>query len=103
MKIGKKKNKMVSGKLKKRKKMIRKPKAEKEEKTDYSKISIKKPWGGHLPLPPDDCPKKEYIFMSEDIPWIDLGICLNCPDYPKGCARKQNYLREMKLKNQKQK
>jgi len=100
MKIGtKKKKKMFSIKSKKRKKIImrRKPKV----KTDYSKKPIKKPWGGHLPLPPDDCPKKEYIFMSEDIPWIDLGICLNCPDYPKGCTRKQNYLKEMKLKKEK--
>ena len=95
-KIGKKKEKMVSGKIKKGKKMIRKLKTQ-----DVSK-PIKKPWGGHLPFPPKDCAKKKHIFISDNgIPWIDFGICINCTEYPKGCPRKQNYLREMKLKKEK--
>lgn len=100
MKMGtKKKNKMVSGKPKKRKKIVMKRKPKKEQQMPDT--PIKKPWGGHLPFPPDNCPKKEHVFISENVPWIDLGICLNCPDYPKGCDRKQNYLKEMKIKKEK--
>ena len=99
MKIGnkdkKKKPKIVSGKSKGFKKTGKMKLGKKKKRITQSDM-IRKPYGGHLPFPPKDCCRKEYIFSTDYIPWIDLGLCISCPDYgEKGCERKREYLSEM--------
>lgn len=49
--------------------------------------------GGHLPHPPLDCKRPQFIFTNFGVLWIDLGICVNCPDR---CERRAEYIWELK-------
>ena len=97
MKSGKKRKQvkqiMKSGKGKK---IIKMKSRKMKEKRITQLDMIKKPWGGHLPFPPKNCARKEYVFTSVGVPWIDLGICIGCKDFPKGCDRKREYIAEMR-------
>lgn len=70
-------------------------------KMKIKKKIILKPWGGFLPFPPKNCKMKQYIFKDNSIKWLDLVICINCPDYienKKGCERRIEYLNKLKNK-----
>lgn len=91
----KKKPKFKSGKKVKMKRMKRKTKSGKKMKRRNKKRQdINHPWGGHLPFPPLYCKRKEHIFMHQEVPWIDIGICINCKEYPNGCDRKKEYIED---------
>ena len=60
MKIGKK-NKLNKNKITTHKNNMKIGKKIKEKKINQSDM-VKKPYGGHLPFPPQDCAKRKYIF-----------------------------------------
>ena len=84
--IKKKKRKII----KKRKKIVKK----KRNNNDEEKPIIRN-WGGHLPTPPEDCERSEYIFVDRGTRWIDLGICFGC-SIQNSCKRRKAYLRYQK-------
>ena len=78
----------------KRKKKFKSGKKVKMKRKKKNRQTINHPWGGHLPFPPLYCARKEFIFMHQEVPWIDLGICVNCKEYPNGCDRKNEYIKD---------
>lgn len=56
-------------------------------------------WGGHLPLPPNDCEKRAYIKTHDSIYWLDLSICHTCSKI-QTCQRRKEYLTALKTKKE---
>lgn len=56
---------------------------------------IKRNIGGHLPYPPTDCPKKDFVKLYDNTPWLDLSICHNCPKI-KNCPERKEHLLKLK-------
>jgi len=78
-----------------------KSKKQKQMKFKEKKKIILKPWGGFLPFPPKHCQMKKHVFIDNDIEWLDLMICVNCPEYienKKGCERRIEHLTKLKNK-----
>lgn len=93
--ISARKRKMFSKRKKRKPKMKRlkkEPKMISARRKNNHKITH--PWGGHLPHPPFDCDRKDKIFTHQGTRWIDIGICINCKEFPEGCPRKKQYVQE---------
>ena len=60
-----------------------------------NKMTITKPFGGHIPFPPKNCPKLAFSFTHNDVTWIDGSICIDCPD-KKTCLSRTLYLKQIK-------
>jgi len=67
----------------------------KEKPTEPPPTTYKRPVGGHLPFPPKDCYRPGWIqfFTEKNVPWIDLAICIDCPQK---CQRRKEYLQQLK-------
>lgn len=82
--------------MKRRTKMKLEIKMKPEEKREESPpTTYSKPVGGHLPFPPKDCHRPDFIrkFTEKNVPWIDLSICIDCTQK---CLRRKEYLQQMK-------
>lgn len=87
---------------KKKKRFIRKIKKPKTNQTKFIrkkkediKIIPDKQLGGHLPFPPKNCTKKEFITKCFGIKWIDLSICHNCNTINE-CSTRKEHLNKLK-------
>jgi len=65
------------------------------EQIQITPTTYKRPVGGHLPFPPKDCCRPSWItyFAEKKVPWIDLAICIDCPNK---CQRRKEYLQQLK-------
>ena len=62
------------------------------------KKEIQQNIGGHLPYPPKDCEKKEFVKKWDAIPWLDMSICHSCSCI-KTCPERKEWIKKLKEKN----